>query len=255
VRLGERQIRRPCACWASGSPPGPRDIGDTGPLVAVVTGAQHARHRHTGGMGFYQDEIVPRITNVVMNRSEFSRIRARVTADMRGDVLEVGFGSGLNVTHYPPAVSRVLAVDPATVGRKLAAERIAASPAHVEWVGLDGQQIPLESGSVDHVLTTWTLCTIPDVERALAEIRRVLRAGGSFHFVEHGRSPEHRVARWQDRLTPLQRRLAGGCHLNRPIAQLVANSGLEVAHLDNYYTSGPRTFGYMFEGTATKSRT
>ena len=204
-------------------------------------------------MAFYRDEIVPRINNAVMSSGEFSGIRKRVAADLRGDVLEVGFGSGLNVPHYPPAVSRVLAVDPATVGRKLAAKRIAASPAAVEWVGLDGQQIPLESASVDHVLTTWTLCTIPDVHGALSEIRRVLRSGGSLHFVEHGRSPDRSVARWQDRLTPLQRRLAGGCHLNRPIDQLLADSGLEIARLDNYYASGPKTFGYMFEGIANKS--
>ncbi len=204
-------------------------------------------------MGFYRDEIVPRINNAVMSSGEFSRIRKRVAADLHGDVLEVGFGSGLNVPHYPPAVSRVLAVDPATVGRKLAAKRIAASPAAVEWVGLDGQQIPLESASVDHVLTTWTLCTIPDVHGALREIRRVLRSGGSLHFVEHGRSPDRSVARWQDRLTPLQRRLAGGCHLNRPIDQLLADSGLEIARLDNYYASGPKTFSYMFEGIANKS--
>jgi SAM-dependent methyltransferase len=223
------------------------------PAPRFVIGAQRARVGHTGRMGLYQDEIVPRINNAVMNNGEFARIRERVAADLRGDVLEVGFGSGLNVAHYPPAVSRVLVVDPATVGRKLAAKRIAISPVAVEWVGLDGQQIPLESASVDHVLTTWTLCTIPDVERALREIRRVLRSGGSLHFVEHGRSPERKVARWQDRLTPLQRRLAGGCHLNRPIDQLVANSGLEIARLDNYYARGPKTFVYMFEGTATKS--
>jgi SAM-dependent methyltransferase len=207
---------------------------------------------HTGWVGFYQDEIVPRVINAVMNTGEFSRIRERVAADLRGEVLEVGFGSGLNVTHYPPEVSRVLAVDPATVGRRLAAKRIAISPVSVEFIGLDGQQIPLESASVDQVLTTWTLCSIPDVERALSEIRRVLRPGGSLHFVEHGRSPDRGVARWQDRLTPLQRRVAGGCHLNRPIDQLVAGSGLTIARLNNYYAKGPKTFGYMFEGTATK---
>jgi SAM-dependent methyltransferase len=105
------------------------------------------------------------------------------------------------------------------------------------------------------VLTTWTLCSIPDVERALREIRRVLRPGGLFHFVEHGRSPDARVARWQDRLTPLQRRVAGGCHLNRPIEQLVLGSGLEMLRVDNYYAKGPRPFGYMYEGIATKTAT
>jgi SAM-dependent methyltransferase len=123
----------------------------------------------------------------------------------------------------------------------------------VEYIGLAGEELPLEPATVDHVLTTWTLCTIPDVERALSEIGRVLRPGGSFHFVEHGRSPDPKVALWQDRLTPLQRRLAGGCHLNRPIDHLVAGSGLEVTKMENYYAKGPRAFGYMFEGLATKS--
>ncbi|MDQ6613818.1 MAG: class I SAM-dependent methyltransferase [Actinomycetota bacterium] len=204
-------------------------------------------------MGFYNDQVVPRFTDLVMSRRELTPIRARVTASLNGDVLEVGFGSGLNVAHYPPMVTRVLAVDPATAGRKLAAKRLASSPVPVEYVGLDGQVLPLESSSVDHVLSTWTLCSIPDVDRALSEIRRVLRPGGSFHFVEHGHSPDDKVAGWQDRLTPLQRRVAGGCHLNRPMDQLILQSGLELIRLDNYYAKGPRPFGYMFEGVATKS--
>jgi SAM-dependent methyltransferase len=123
----------------------------------------------------------------------------------------------------------------------------------VEYVDLDGQALALPSARVDHVLTTWTLCSIPDVDRALREIRRVLRPGGLFHFVEHGRSPNRGVARWQDRLTPFQRRVAGGCHLNRPIDQLVRDSGLELVRLENYYAKGPRPFGYMFEGVAANS--
>jgi ubiquinone/menaquinone biosynthesis C-methylase UbiE len=207
----------------------------------------------TGAMGFYENQVVPRFTDLVMSRRELTPIRARVAASLDGDVLEVGFGSGLNVPHYPPAVTRVRAVDPATIGRKLAAKRVAASSVPVQYTDLDGQTLSLESASVDHVLTTWTLCSIPDADRALSEIRRVLRSGGSFHFVEHGRSPNGKVAGWQDRLTPIQRRVAGGCHLNRPIEQLVRNSGLELIQLENYYTKGPRPFGYMFEGVATKS--
>lgn len=203
-------------------------------------------------MGFYENRVLPRLIDFAMRRDELTPIRARVAASLDGDMLEVGFGSGLNVPHYPPAVSRVRAVDPATVGRKLAAKRLASSGVSVEYVGLDGQTLPLESASIDHVLTTWTLCTIPDVDRALSEICRVLRPGGMFHFVEHGRSPDHVVARWQDRLTPFQRRVAGGCHLNRPIDELVKNSGLELVELENYYAKGPRSFSYMFEGRATK---
>jgi ubiquinone/menaquinone biosynthesis C-methylase UbiE len=188
-----------------------------------------------------------------MRRRELTSIRARVCASLDGDVLEVGFGSGLNVPYYPPAVTRVRAVDPATIGRKLAAKRVASSSVPVEYVDLDGQALSLESDSIDHVLTTWTLCSIPDVGRALSEIRRVLRSGGLFHFVEHGRSPDPNVAAWQNRLTPFQRRVAGGCHLNRPIDQLVLSSGLKLTRLENYYAKGPRPFGYMFEGVATKS--
>jgi ubiquinone/menaquinone biosynthesis C-methylase UbiE len=168
-------------------------------------------------------------------------------------VLEVGFGSGRNVPHYPTQVTRVWAVDPATLGRQLAAERVAASPVPVDDVELDGEHLPLDDASVDHVLTTWTLCTIPDVDRALAEMRRLLRPGGSLHFVEHGRAPQPRVARWQDRLTPVQRRVFGGCHLNRPIDALIELAGLRLEKLDNYYARGPKPFGYMFEGVAKKS--
>jgi ubiquinone/menaquinone biosynthesis C-methylase UbiE len=204
-------------------------------------------------MGFYGDRIVPRLCDLVMSSDELTPIRARVAARLEGDVLEVGFGSGLNVPHYPAGVTRVRAVDPARLGRKLAAKRVAASSVPVEYVGLDGQALSQESASVDHVLTTWTLCSIPDIDRALSEIRRVLRPGGSLHFVEHGRSPDQKIAGWQDRLTPLQRRVAGGCHLNRPIDQLVLSSGLELSRLENYYAKGLRAFGYMFEGVARKS--
>lgn len=203
-------------------------------------------------MGFYGDQILPRATDVIMAGKQLGPIRARVAADLDGEVVEIGFGSGLNVAYYPPAVHRVRAVDPATLGRKLAAKRLAAAPAPVEFVGLDGQHLPVDSDSVDHVLSTWTLCSIPQPERALAEIYRVLRPGGRFHFAEHGRSPDPKVARWQDRLTPIQRRVAGGCHLNRPIQTLIETSGLELATIGNYHLPGPKAFGYMYEGVATK---
>jgi SAM-dependent methyltransferase len=207
---------------------------------------------HTGGVGFYQDQVTPRITDVVMNRANLRVIRDRVAAGLAGEVAEVGFGSGLNVPHYPPAVTRVLAVDPARLGRKLAARRIAASRVPVEFAGLDGERLPWPDDRIDHVLITWSLCTIPDPGRALAEICRVLRPGGTMHFVEHGRSPDPRVARWQDRLTPLQRRFSGGCHLGRPIGDLIAGSGLQITRLENYYVPGPKVLGYTFEGRAAK---
>ena len=203
-------------------------------------------------VGFYREQVLPRVVDVVLSGRELSLVRARVASALEGEVVEVGFGSGRNVPYYPPAVTRVRAVDPATAGRTLAAKRVAASRVPVEYVGLDGQELPLEDGSVDHVLTTWTLCTIPDVNRALAEIVRVLRPGGALHFVEHGLSPDPKVARWQDRLTPIQRRIAGGCHLNRPIDQLVAGAGLVVTRMDNWSMRGPKAFGYLYEGVATK---
>lgn len=204
-------------------------------------------------MGLYTDQVVPRITDKVLASSEFAAIRARVAGGLRGEVLELGFGSGLNVPHYPSAVTKVLAVDPAVVGRKLAASRLAESSVPVEYAGLDGQAIALPADSVDTALSTWTLCTIPAVDRALLEIRRVLRTGGTLHFAEHGRSPDLKVARWQDRLTPFQRLLFGGCHLNRPIEQLIANSGFQLGAVRTYYLSGARAFGYIYEGTATKT--
>lgn len=203
-------------------------------------------------MGIYQDHVLPRVTDVALRGKELTRLRAAACAGLEGEVVEVGFGSGRNVPHYPSAVTRVRAVDPATTGRKLAAGRVAASPVPVEYVGLDGESLPIDDGSVDHVLTTWTMCTIPDVERALAEVRRVLRPGGVLHFVEHGRAPHESVRRWQDRLDPLQQRLFGGCHLNRPIDDLVRGAGLQIAALDTFYAKGPKPFGHMFQGVATK---
>ena len=204
-------------------------------------------------MGIYVDRVLPRITDVALSGKEFTKLRARVCRGLSGEVVEVGFGSGRNIPHYPSSVTRVRAVDPATIGRRLASERLAASPVPVEFIGLNGEDLPVEDASVDQVLTTWTLCTIPDVERALGEMRRVLRPGGAVHFVEHGLSPDAKVARWQNRLNPIQRRVFGGCHLNRPIDALLERAGLVVSPLETFYAKGPKPFGYLFEGVATKA--
>ncbi len=203
-------------------------------------------------MGLYGDQILPRAINLTLRGGEFTGPRTRAAAGLDGEVLEIGFGSGLNVPYYPPGLKRVLAVDPAAAGRKLAARRSAASPVRIEYIGRDAQALPVADASVDHVLSTWTLCTIPDAMRALAEIHRVLRPGGAFRFVEHGLAPDAGVARLQQRLTPLQRRAFGGCHLNRRIDQLVAAAGLELTQLDTYYMKGPRALGYTFEGVAVR---
>ena len=204
-------------------------------------------------MGIWEDRVLPRIVDVALGSKAMGKLRRRACEGLSGEVLEVGFGSGRNVPYYPPGVARVRAVDPATIGRKLATGRVAASPVPVNYVGLDGQHLALDDNAVDHVLITWSLCTIPDVDRALSEVRRVLRPGGTLHFVEHGRAPDPVVARWQDRLTPIQRRLFGGCHLNRPIDTLIERSGLTLNTLEAGHQSGPKAFTYMFQGTATKS--
>jgi ubiquinone/menaquinone biosynthesis C-methylase UbiE len=206
-------------------------------------------------MGFYGDQVLPRLLDVLLRAKDTHELRARVASGLTGEVLEIGFGSGLNVPFYPVGVTRVRAVDPAAVGRKLAAGRVAASPVPVEYIGLDAQRIPLPDGSVDSVLTTWTLCTIPDVAGALAEVRRVLRPGGTLHFAEHGRAPDPKVARAQDRLEPLQQRVLGGCRLTRPIDRIISGSGLELTELKTCYRPGPKATSYTYEGRATKART
>ena len=203
-------------------------------------------------MGLYADQILPRAINLVLRGGEFAGPRARAAAGLDGEVLEIGFGSGLNIPYYPAGLTLVRAVDPAAAGRQLAARRAAACAVPIEYAGSDAQTLPACEASVDSVLSTWTLCTIPDAARALGEIRRVLRPGGAFCFVEHGLAPDARVARIQQRLTPFQRRVAGGCHLDRRIDQLVAAAGLELTRLDTYYMRGPRALGYTFEGVAVR---
>jgi ubiquinone/menaquinone biosynthesis C-methylase UbiE len=203
-------------------------------------------------VGVYGDQVLPRALDLLMRGADVREVRRRVTAGMNGVVLEIGFGSGLNVPHYPPGVTRVLAVDPAMVGRRLAATRIAAHAVPVEFIGTDAQALPVGDACAGFVLSTWTLCTVPDPGRALAEAYRVLRPGGALHFVEHGLSPESRVARMQHGLTPLHRRVVGGCRLDRPIADLVAGAGFRLTRLENYYFHRPRAVGYTYEGTAVK---
>ena len=201
-------------------------------------------------MGWYRTQVVPRIINVCCGMAP-AEIRQRVCADLTGEVVEVGFGSGLNVPHYPSAVTRVLAVEPADVGFAKAGKRLAAASVPVERIGLDGQRLPLTDASVDNALSTWTLCTIPDAGAALREIRRVLKPGGRLQFVEHGLSPDHGVARWQHRLNGVQQAVAGGCNINRPIDQLLTAAGFRVERMENGYEKGaPKPLGYLFEGAA-----
>jgi ubiquinone/menaquinone biosynthesis C-methylase UbiE len=204
-------------------------------------------------MGFYDDRILPHIINVTMNTKATRQSRDRVCVGLRGDVVEIGFGTGLNVPHYPLTVDRVEAVEPSALAVKLAGKRLADAPVPVEIVGLDGQHLDFPDEHFDRALSTWTLCTIPDVDAALAEVYRVLKPGGYFHFVEHGRSPDPKVATRQDKWEPLQKRLAGGCHLTRPIADLVERAGFLIEDLETGYLRGvPKTHGYEFLGRARR---
>lgn len=207
-------------------------------------------------MPFWTDQVVPRVTDKLLGNREVMKLRRHAVDGLEGDVVEIGFGSGLNVPLYPDRVSTVYAVDPSLVARKLSSERVAASPVDVQFVGLDGASLPLDDASVDAALSTFTLCTIPDVANALAEVHRVLRPGGTFHFLEHGLSPDPSVARKQERFNGIQQRLAGGCHLNRPIDALVSEAGFEITELENDHMPGPKfmlPWGYLYEGVATKA--
>jgi len=204
-------------------------------------------------VGVYQDQLLPRFQDLVMRRKTTRAARDRVCAGLSGEVVEIGFGTGLNAPFYPDEVTKVLAVEPSKVCMRLAQPRIARTPVPVELAGLTGEHLDLPSENFDAVLSTWTLCTIPDLAGALDEIRRVLRPSGSFHFVEHGHAPDQRVAAWQRRLEPLNKRLAGGCHLTRRIADSIEQAGFSLTQLDTYYFKGePKAFGYTFEGRATK---
>lgn len=201
-------------------------------------------------MGFYENQVLPRVIDLVMSTGNMKKARKRTAVSLEGEtVLEIGFGSGLNLPFYPSSVKQLLAVDPAVLGRKLAGKRLEEVSFDVEFVGLDGQSIDLPDNSVDSALCTWTLCTIPDAERALHEVKRILRPGGALRFVEHGRHPEASVARWQDRLNPVQTFLAGGCNLNRPIDSIVQAAGFELEELETFAMPGPRWITWSYLGT------
>ncbi len=201
-------------------------------------------------MGVWEAQVLPRVIDKMLGNEQMAKVRSRSLAGLHGVVVEIGFGSGPNVPLYPEAVTKVYAVDPSVVGRKLAAERVVASPIPIEFIGLDCEHLPLPDDSADSALSTWTLCSVPDVAAALAELRRVIRPGGDFLFLEHGHSPVEKVARRQQRFEPLQKRVAGGCHLTRDIPALVGGSGFEIQRVAEFDIAGPKIMSHMFSGAA-----
>ena len=201
-------------------------------------------------MGFYSTHIVPRFIDKALGTPAMKEGRDAVAAGLSGTVLEIGFGSGLNVASYPPEIELVYAVEPALTARKIAVPRIAASPIPIQYAGLHGETVALDNNTCDGALCTFTLCTIPGVEQALTELRRVLKPGGRFHFLEHGLAPDAKTQKWQRRLDPLEVRLADGCHLTRDPVELVKAAGFEMEFVHSEYTKGPKPWVFMTFGQA-----
>jgi ubiquinone/menaquinone biosynthesis C-methylase UbiE len=203
-------------------------------------------------MGWYGEHLLPRLLERGSSAESLVPKRARAAEGLAGRVVEIGFGTGLNVPHYPAAVRAVDAVEPNDLAWRMAGRRVVRSPVPVRRSGLDGQALPYADDTFDAALSTYTLCTVPDVTAALHELRRVLRPGARFHFLEHGLAPEASVQRWQHRLDPLQRRLVGGCHLTREVVVLLESAGFAVEVLEEFYEPGvPRPFGADVLGLAT----
>jgi SAM-dependent methyltransferase len=205
----------------------------------MVPAYGYGRARIVGNVGWWSERVVPRMADRSLSSRPIMGLRRDVCGGLSGRVLEIGFGSGLNVSAYPASVTSVDAVEPSDLGWELSAERRSGSSVPVERVGLDGQRLEAANATYDAVLSTFTLCTIADVDTALAEVRRVLRPGGALHVLEHGLAPDTKVAAWQRRLNGLQGRVAAGCHLTRDAPRLVEGAGFTVQRLDQAYLPGP----------------
>jgi ubiquinone/menaquinone biosynthesis C-methylase UbiE len=201
-------------------------------------------------VGFYQNRIMPHLVNWTMRNRQFQPYRERVVSAAEGRVLEIGIGSGLNLAFYPGQVREIVGLEPAERLLGMAREAACRSRLKVTLIEGSAEAIPLERNTIDTVVTTWTLCTIPDPLGALQEMRRVLRSSGQLLFVEHGLAPEEKIRRWQNRLTPVWKRIAGGCHLNRPIRELIENAGFAITQIDTGYMEGPKLMTFFYQGRA-----
>lgn len=205
-------------------------------------------------MSFYEDRILPHVIDRACSMGQIMKLRSQVVPQARGRVLEVGMGSAINMEFYDvDQVEMVYGLEPSEGMRRKAQPNLVRSPIKVEWLDLPGEKIPLENESVDTVLLTFTLCTIPDWNAALQQMLRVLKSGGELLFLEHGESPDDNIRKWQNRITPGWKKLAGGCHLNRNIADLIRQSGFEILELQNFYVPrAPKIAGYIYKGRAQK---
>jgi ubiquinone/menaquinone biosynthesis C-methylase UbiE len=201
-------------------------------------------------MAFYQNQIVPLLINWAMRQRNFAAYRSRIIPAAEGRVLEIGIGSGLNLPFYSHNVAHVIGLEPSPKLLAIARRAQRTGRGSVEFIEGSAEAIPLQDASVDTVVTTWTLCSIPDAPRALRDMRRVLRPGGRLLFVEHGRAPDANVVWWQDRLTPAWKRLGGGCHLNRAIGTLIEGADFQFDRIETGYMRGPKPMTFMHEGCA-----
>ena len=199
-------------------------------------------------MGVYQEYVVPHLVNLAMRNRQLAPYRERTIRKAEGRVLEIGVGSGLNLPLYTSRATELLGLDPHPRLLAMASGKPRSVPSKL--IEGSAESIPLDDDSVDTVVSTWSLCTIPNVVTALAEIRRVVKHDGQLLFVEHGLASEERVRKWQDRLTPVWKRVAGGCHLNRPIASLVEDAGFRISKMETGYMPGPRPMTFTYEGSA-----
>jgi ubiquinone/menaquinone biosynthesis C-methylase UbiE len=200
-------------------------------------------------MGFYNDVILPKVCDLAMRNTQLRPYRERVVGAAEGRVLEIGIGSGRNLPFYRSQVTELLALEPAPKLLKMARDALRPGM-QVGFIEASAETIPLDDRSVDTVVTTWTLCSIPEAATALGEMRRVLRPNGRLLFVEHGMAPDKNVRRWQDWLTPAWKRIGGGCHLNRPIRTMIESAGFRIDRVETGYMPGPKPMTFMYEGSA-----